>query len=330
MILFILKSHLTSGGPGRTPSSGLENSATLVADVLRDFGIYTKVVTVVDSNSIDREVHQNKPRIVILEAIWCPPYKLKELAKLWPGIRWIVRIHSEIPFLANEGQAMDWLFQYKDIPNVIIGANSFRATEDLIIAGIPAVYLPNYHPINCFKAFRIEDKELNIGCFGAIRPMKNQLAQALAAIEYAKLQGKFLNFHMNTSRVEQGGQQTLKNLRALLSSDPTRFRLVEFPWMLTRDFMEMVRNMDVCLNVSFTETFCITAANAAAQNVPIVVSPEIPWASNEIKADPTSVKDILHKLEVALGHHRRKIIDDNLEGLQIYDEISIRKWLEVV
>lgn len=327
MILFILKSQQGSGGFCGTSVSGLTNSANLVADRLRDFGVHTKVSIVTDSNGIDKEVHDYRPRIVILEAIWCPPYKLKELAKLWPDVRWIVRIHSEIPFLANEGQAIDWLFQYKDIPNVRVASNSLRAISDL--RDLNPLYLPNYYPIHCLKAFRIPQETLNIGCFGAIRPLKNQLSQAFAAIRFAKEQRRPMNFYINATRTEQGGNQPLKNIRSLFANHP-EFRLVEVPWLNWHEFLELVRNMDVCMSVSFSETFCITAANAASQDVPVVVSPEIFWASDDIKACPTDISDIVHKLETALGHHRKKIINQNLDGLAVYDEISTLKWLEIL
>jgi len=328
MILFVLKSQQGSGGWCGTSVSGLTNSATLVADRLQELGVATKIVTVIDGNGIDKEVHDFRPEVVILEAIWCPPYKLKELAKLWPGVRWIVRIHSEIPFLANEGQALGWLFEYKSIPNVYIASNSIRATRDL--RELNTLYLPNYYPINCLKAYKApSDCQLDIGCFGAIRPLKNQLAQAFAAIEYAKQERKHLNFYVNATRTEQGGSQPLKNIRSLFAAHP-EFQLVEVPWLPWHEFLELVRMMDVCMSVSFSETFCITAANAASQDVPIVVSPEIFWASNDVKAAPTSIRDMVEKLDTALGHHRGKIIRDNLQGLAIYDEISTIKWFEIL
>jgi len=328
MILFILRDQHGSGGWCGYKSSGLTNSATLVADMLESFGVDAEVITVFDSNSIDKEVSRIRPDIVVLEAIWVPPYKLIELAKLWPGIRWIVRIHSEIPFLANEGIAIDWLFQYARIPNVEVASNSIRGVRDL--KDLNPLFLPNFYPIHCLKAFRDRSDYLNIGCFGAIRPLKNQLSQAFAAIAYAEDVGKPLNFFINASRTEQGGDQPLKNIRALFSNYPEdQFRLVEIPWLEWRNFLEIVRDMDVCMSVSFSETFCITAANAVSQNVPVVVSPEIFWASDEIKADPTNIKDIQDKLGVALGRHRKKIVNQNLDNLRIYDDISIEKWLEL-
>ena len=77
-ILFILKKryyHATN-----INSYGLINSATEIANFLETLpGINTKVVKVVDGNSIDKEVHDYRPDIVIIEALWVTGDKLKEL-----------------------------------------------------------------------------------------------------------------------------------------------------------------------------------------------------------------------------------------------------------
>ena len=40
-------------------------------------------------------------------------------------------------------------------------------------------------------------------------------------------------------------------------------------------FIELVKSMDMCLQVSFTETFNIVTADAVANSVPVVVSSEM-------------------------------------------------------
>ena len=79
-LLFICK--LRSGFYG--PSFGLINSCKFVANALAKYGIEAKVVTVVDNNSIDREIHQYKPTHVFIEALWVVPSKFKELIPLHP------------------------------------------------------------------------------------------------------------------------------------------------------------------------------------------------------------------------------------------------------
>src|SRR5712664_4263183 len=109
-ILFILKKrhayhkHYTPG-----LSSGLYNSARFAADMLHKLGLAVHLVEVQDNNSIDREVKQFKPNIVIIEALWVVPSKFKVLQELHPSVTWIVRIHSEAAFLAQEGIAIRWL-----------------------------------------------------------------------------------------------------------------------------------------------------------------------------------------------------------------------------
>ena len=97
-----------------------------MADMLVASGIPAKVVVVVDNNDIDREVAAYKPTHVIIEALWVVPEKFEVLSKLHPGVKWIVRYHSEVAFLASEGIAMKWTQGYLAQNNVFIGINSPR------------------------------------------------------------------------------------------------------------------------------------------------------------------------------------------------------------
>ena len=108
-ILFILKKRNESWGcygngsaQGGYPS-GLLNSATFVKDMLNDLGFVAELVEVVDNDCIDREVTKARPDIVIIEALWVVPPKFSVLAKLHPKVKWVIRNHSEIPFLSMEG-----------------------------------------------------------------------------------------------------------------------------------------------------------------------------------------------------------------------------------
>jgi len=131
-ILFILKLRHTYGEySGVLKSSGLLNSATFVADALAKAGYITKVVQVVDNNSIDKEITAFKPTLAILEALWVVPSKLDVLKKLHPKVTWIVRLHSKMPFLANEGIAMHWINDYIRKPKVYLAVNSTEAYNNI-------------------------------------------------------------------------------------------------------------------------------------------------------------------------------------------------------
>ena len=71
--------------------------------------IVASFVQVVDNNDIDREIVKFQPTVVIIEAFWVVPDKFDILKILHPKVVLVVRNHSEIPFLANEGVAFEWL-----------------------------------------------------------------------------------------------------------------------------------------------------------------------------------------------------------------------------
>ena len=109
-ILFILKRREDYNGIIHSHvglSTGLFNSASFMNDMLNDAGVESKLVVVEDNNRIDSEVYKYKPTHVIIEALWVVPSKFAILADLHPTVKWIVRLHSELPFLANEGIALD-------------------------------------------------------------------------------------------------------------------------------------------------------------------------------------------------------------------------------
>ena len=103
-------------------------------------------VQVVDGNAVDREVSRQQPNLVIVEAIWVTPDKLRELTAKYPQISWVVRLHSEVPFLANEGVALDWISRYVQIDGVRLAANSRRLARELSkLLSADIFYLPNYY-----------------------------------------------------------------------------------------------------------------------------------------------------------------------------------------
>jgi hypothetical protein len=139
------------------------------------------------------------------------------------------------------------------------------------------------------------DDVLRIGCFGAIRPLKNHLVQAVSALRYAEMLGKKLEFYINSARIEQGGNPILKNLRGLFAAVP-RAKLVEIGWLEHAPFLDLLWSMDMCLQVSFSETFNIVSADCARCAVPVIASREVPWLGDYAIADPNSSSAIVQKM----------------------------------
>ncbi len=320
-VLFLCKQRESYGSNGLN-NSGLYNSVNFVSEMLSHCGIESKVVDVVDANDIDREVYQYRPTHVSIEAIWVMPEKFGELNRLHPKVNWVIRVHSNLPFLANEGIALAKLLQYLDYRKVSIAANAWQARDDLreltgMIHGDAVsqrvLYLPNYYDLTeiAGESGKRPDGWLDVGCFGAIRPLKNHLVQAVAAIRFAEEKGLPLRFHINAGRVEQNGGQVLNSLRSLFQELPSYYQLVEHPWHSYKSFLNLVRTMDLGLQVSLTETFNIVSADFTRCNVPIVVSDSVFWACPKFFADPLSSNDITKKMHLALksgaGHNRSRL-----------------------
>jgi hypothetical protein len=315
-VLFILKrredyNSITHSHVGL--STGLYNSASFVHNMLGNLGIESNLEVAIDNNCIDRLVTKHRPTHVIIEALWVVPSKFSVLQKLHPGVKWIIRLHSEMPFMAGEGNAMDWLGDYSRFKNIIIGVNAPRmlretrlylqhlnhwddaTTEERVI------YMPNYYPQDYVtKPFNRNKYWVDVGCFGAIRPLKNHLLQAFGAIEFAEKIGKQLRFHVNAGRIEMQGGPALNNLKGLFQQIHDHgHQLINHQWTPREGFLELCSTMDIGLQVSFSETFNIVGADIVSQGVPLVGSAEIPWHVPYFGANPTSSENIAKKLLLA-------------------------------
>lgn len=284
-------------------SSGLYNSTQFIVKALRPKGIDAHIVEVHDNNDIDREVTKFKPDIVVLEALWVVPEKFPILKRLHPKVKWFIHLHSDMPFLAIEGCAMDWIIK-SAAQGIGIIANSLESFEALspivcpdVLKYLPNVYVGKMHKV---KKYDWNKPTINAGCFGAVRPLKNHLLQALAALAFAREEGKFLRFHINSGRVETGGAPVLKNLRSLFC-DIEGAELVEHHWFEPDDFVRHLHaNLDIGMQVSLTETFNVVSADYVVAGLPIVVSKEVKWVSNWSHAIDNSLPDIVHKMRRAL------------------------------
>lgn len=336
-LLFVLRKRSSYG-----VSYGLANSCKFICNTLERLGIECKIVEVVDNNRIDAEVHSFKPTHVSIDALWVVPEKFNVLLKKYPKVKWCVRIHSKIPFIANEGIAFDWMYRYQKIANVFnnftVAANALITNEQLIDLGIKSVYLPNiYDPF-----FNPADEEsrpvvveqpnsefLHIGCFGSIRPLKNHFNQATAAVIFANSIGKKLKFHINSDRIEQKGEPIFKNLEKLFENNPNH-ELVKHPWMNHMDFLKLVKTMDIGMQVSYSESFCIVAADFVYKEVPIIGSPDIEWLADCYKADPNNYKDMVEKLSYAYKNLPTNGHWVNEHQLWKHNVESTEKWVDYV
>ena len=336
-ILFILKrkESLENQPYTNINSSGLSNSANFVNDMLNKIDMSSAVEIAIDNNCIDRLVTEHSPKIVIIEALWVVPEKFNVLVNLHPDVKWIVRLHSEISFMSQEGIAYDWIIKSQMYKNVFIGTNSVRMKKSLEKLNRSTqndkeiLYLPNYYDTSTFvKKEKVKKDWIDIGCFGAIRPLKNHMIQALAAIEYAEKKNIGLRFHINSTRLEMKGEPILHNLRALFDNH-FNHELVEHEWLEHDEFTSLCKEMDAVMQVSYSETFNIVAADALSVGTPILVSDEVPFSSWWFTAKVNDQTDICKKLSRVIDYSYANILAHKSRLMQ-YNESSMSSWKKLI
>lgn len=341
-ILFILKRRDDYNHEKHTHvglSTGLFNSATFMSDMLKDCGFESNIAVVVDNNDIDRAVTKYKPTHVVIEALWVVPPKFSVLCTLHPTVKWIIRLHSEIPFLANEGMAFDWLGDYIGFENIIIGVNAPRALREVRyflksklncsdhVINKRVVYLSNYYPDTFSRKKFDRNKDfINVSCFGAIRPLKNHVLQALAAIKFADKIGKKLKFHINSGRIEQSGNSVLSNLKSIFTHlHANGHELINHEWAPRDEFLTICKTMDIGMQVSISETFNIVGADIISQGVPLVGSSEIPWANPLFNAKSVESERIYESLLLAYYLPNLNVASNQL-FLKLYVNKTKKIW----
>lgn len=330
-LLFILKQRGTYGA--KTGSYGLINSCAFIIEKLLENGIEAKAVQVVDNNDIDREVTNYSPTHVFIEALWVVPNKFEVLSKLHPNVEWIIHLHSKVPFLATEGMSVQWIGEYLALRNqgvkIKIAANNDDCAEQLNEVFNGVLTLPNmYFPPKLPEVKKYAHPGvIHIGCFGALRPLKNTLEQAFLAIEFANNIGKTLEFHINHSPHEaESTDPVYRNLISLF--DFSKHSLMNHGWLPHDEFLALVQTMDLGMQVSYTESFNIVAADFIHCNVPIVVSDEISWVCPLYKADPSSPTEIVQKLTSAYNNRRLGAQSLNKVWLKNYNNKALSAWLQ--
>jgi len=344
-VLFILKRRedfnaITHSHVGL--STGLYNSAKFMDDMLQTHGVHSHLEVAVDNNCIDRLVTKHRPTHVIIEALWVVPSKFAVLQKLHPNVKWIIRLHSEMPFMAGEGNAMDWVGDYSGFRNIIVSCNAPRMLREIKFylkhrnqwtdeqANEKVIYLPNYYPQNYKHKPFIRDKSIiNIACFGAIRPLKNHLLQAFAAIEFADQIGKKLRFHVNAGRIEMNGSPVINNLKGLFQQIIDHgHELVNHQWRPREEFLELCAEMDIGLQCNLSETFNIVGADIISQGVPLISNAdEIPWALKEFSADAVDSQSIIDALHLTYKFPELNA-DIHQHSLTHYTDTSAKIWVE--
>lgn len=267
---------------------------------------------------------------VVIEAAFISADNMGVLVYANPNVEFTCRIHSQVAFLTVEAGAIMLIRQYIQLQdstlNFKLAVNSDRLGTFLeqSYAG-EVLFLPNLYWLTNQqnRVWHSPAKTLSIASFGAIRIQKNHIAAASASLMIAAIHKKHLNFYISVSRVEHGKGvvQSIENL----FSGVSYATLIQVPWSNWSDFLRIIGNMDLHMQLSTTETFNITTADAANSLVPTVSSSALDWVPRSWIADPDNPSDIArvgwHLLNDPHAGH------DGLVALKRYNAMSLGKWM---
>jgi hypothetical protein len=164
---------------------------------------------------------------------------------------------------------------------------------------------------------------LKIGAFGAIRALKNIMSAAAAAMTIADKLKVDVMLSVSGGRAEGGGLTVLAAVEAMLAGLPA-IQLNIVNWTTWPEFTTIVRNQDLLLNVSYTESFNMVTADGIAGGVPSVVSDAIDWAPPAWVASADDVLDIADTGILILHDHYAPA--KGLAALRAHNATGLVAW----
>lgn len=323
---------------GRSGSNhiGLGVTALNTAKYLQAMGIFTDVWGVTNIDGLAEKIAQSKDSTmhpvthIVISAPWLPSADLQDLAILNDHIVFSSVSHSNIPFLAADPNAFRLVKEYIDVErgtkNFHMAGNSDRFANWIQNTySAPAWTIPNLYmldgAVNPNRPVFSGDT-LRIGCFGAMRILKNILSAGAAAMHMAAGLRVNLEFWISTGRNE-GAQGTLQSLQQMFAGAYWA-KLVGQPWGEWSAFRNTVRHMHLMMQPSFTESFNNVTADGIAEGVASVVSTAINWCPDDWKANSDDADDIARVGKRLL--YDAKAPSDGLAALVAYNTKSFAAW----
>jgi len=321
---------------------GLGVTALTNAKLLTGAGIWTEVWPIRSGDEL-RTLLANAQRStpatpithVVISAPWIPTEQIAAIASLFHQVDFTVVSHSNVGFLQADPSGLTLLRQVADLQtgtvNVHIGANSqkFIAWWQEVYQE-PMRWLPNMYAVSTARfvpqVFQ-GGGVVRIGSFGAIRPLKNILTAGGAALAIANRVQANLEFNISSGRAEGGGDTVLRGLVAMFDGLPNA-TIVYNNWASWPAFLRTVRNMDLLLQPSYTESFSMVTGDAVGQGVPVVGSDAITWlprrwiASND---DALDIADVGTALLFAPNAAHK-----GMDALEHHNNAGLRSWSSIV
>lgn len=313
---------------------GLCVAALTNARVLQQNGIKTVVfpvrhnIDLVDEIIKYEEEHRRSLTHVIISAPWLSRYDMEQLVKGFPKIQFVIESHSNVGFLQADPYGMRLLLDTLELSdkysNLKVGGNSLRFVrwfEKVYGYGRKIAYLPNLYPLSPVERKSKRIGLIKIGIFGAVRPLKNFMTSAAAAVAIQEELGIPIEIHMSVGGEGDGGD-VMRAIESMCKGLP-KVKLIKHGWQPWQDFIEVVADMDLLLQPSYTESFNMITADGILVGVPSVVSDAITWAPDTWKADSDDALDIA---DVGMYLLESDAIQDGVRAIEKQNRKGLKHW----
>lgn len=319
----------------RTSCVGLNVAGYATAKVLRDHGVNVSVfpvrhnVDIVDSIELYNRTHEKPLTHVVISAPWISIWDLEAMLNHFKHTQFVILSHSNVGFLQADADGMHLLREYhvlaRKYHNLRVGGNSAKFVEWMRAAygREDVVLLPNLYPLDDNVQPKVwqHTSPLKIGAFGAVRPQKNFMTAAAAALIISRELKIPVELHMSFGG-EGDGQLTAPAIDQMLRG--TQVTIVRHNWAYWDDFIKLVEQMDLMIQVSYTESFNMVTADGISVGIPSVVSPAIYWAPERWKAEPDDAQDVASTGVYLLT--RKRNLEDGIEALREHNRHSWKFW----
>jgi hypothetical protein len=310
---------------------GLGVAALKNADYLNNRGYDVKVIAAKHNIDVVEAIREHKFTHVIISAPWLSALDVDTMVRHFKHVKFAILSHSNIGFLQADPAALRSFRQYilisKEVNNLSIGGNSFIFANWLSeVYGSSRLILPNLYELEEKHYHHHDDGIIRIGSFGAIRPQKNAMTSAAAAMLLAHKTRLPVEFHVSTGREDGGGGTILNAIRQMIAQVPG-IELIERQWSNWREFKRIIRSMSVLFQMSYTESFNMVTADGVDEGVPSVTSDAIVWVPDSWKAradDVYSVVGVAEKLLVS----RERELHEGYKALHEHNKHGFRFWQE--
>jgi glycosyltransferase involved in cell wall biosynthesis len=304
-------------------SVGLSVTAGNTMKVLRRAGVHAESWQLQDVPALykrlEAHAHDKNPitHVITSAPSWLQPLHFIELAHLYPETEFVQNNHTGTAYLSIDKFGIKniraTIDLERDLHNVRVSWNNPRGRDFSVNAFQGGdLLLPNLYDTDTFVPIspaRVHPDPIKIGSFGASRPWKNLLSAAEGAVEIAERLGVGLEYYVNSGRDENqwGGKRMIESRRELFDGMANK-KIVEVPWAPWPKFRRIVRTMDLLINPSFDETFCVVTADGIAEGVPSVCTGAMEWTPTNWHAEPWDPTDIM-RVGMGLLHDPHTVSD---------------------